>query len=42
MTLSSSSRWCVAMLVAISPAFIAIAQSKLPADLDPQSRARLP
>jgi alkylhydroperoxidase family enzyme len=42
MTLSSSSRWCVAMLVAVSPAFIAIAESKLPADLDPQSRARLP
>src|SRR5580693_10805678 len=42
MTLSSSSRWCVAMLVAVSPAFIAWAQSKIPADLDPQSRARLP
>jgi 4-carboxymuconolactone decarboxylase len=42
MALSSSSLWCVAMLVAASPAFIAFAQSKLPADLDPQSRARLP
>jgi alkylhydroperoxidase family enzyme len=39
---SSSSRWCVAMLVAVTPAFIVFAQSKLPADLDPQSRARLP
>ena len=42
MTLSSSSRWCVATLVAVSPAFIALAQSKLPADLDTESRARLP
>jgi 4-carboxymuconolactone decarboxylase len=30
------------MLLAASAAFLAYAQSKLPADLDPQSRARLP
>ncbi len=42
MTLSPvSRRWAVAV-VAASAAFIAYAQSKLPADLDPQSRARLP
>jgi 4-carboxymuconolactone decarboxylase len=42
MTLSPvSRRWAVAV-VATSAAFIAYAQSKLPADLDPQSRARLP
>jgi 4-carboxymuconolactone decarboxylase len=35
-------RWCVAMLAAVSTACIVLAQSKLPADLDPQSRARLP
>ena len=41
MTLSRSShRW--AILLATSACFIAYAQSKLPADLDPQSRARLP
>jgi 4-carboxymuconolactone decarboxylase len=42
MTLSSSSRWCAAVLLAFSAGFFAYAQSKLPADLDPQSRARLP
>jgi len=42
MTLSPAScRWA-AMLLAVSAAFLAFAQSKLPADLDPQSRARLP
>ena len=42
MTLSSSSRWCVAILLGVSAAFYAVAQSKLAADLDLQSRARLP
>jgi 4-carboxymuconolactone decarboxylase len=42
MTLFRSSRWCAAILLAASAAFLAYAQSKLPADLDPQSRARLP
>lgn len=42
MTLSAFSRRCAMILVAASAAFIAYAQSKLPADLDPQSRARLP
>jgi 4-carboxymuconolactone decarboxylase len=42
MKLSPSPRWCAAILLAGSAAFIAYAQSKLPADLDPQSRARLP
>jgi 4-carboxymuconolactone decarboxylase len=42
MTLSPFSRGCAALLVAASTAFLAYAQSKLPADLDPQSRARLP
>jgi 4-carboxymuconolactone decarboxylase len=42
MTLSPFSRWCAVFLLAASAAFIAYAQSKLPADLDPQSRARLP
>ena len=42
MTLSSFSRWCAVILLAASASFIAYAQSKLPADLDPQSRARLP
>ena len=36
-----SRRYTVVLLVA-SAAFIAYAQTKLPADLDPQSRARLP
>jgi 4-carboxymuconolactone decarboxylase len=42
MTLSPYSRWCAMMLVAASASFIIHAQSKLAADLDPQSRARLP
>jgi 4-carboxymuconolactone decarboxylase len=42
MTLSPSSRCWVAVLLAGSASFIAFAQSKLPADLDPESRARLP
>jgi 4-carboxymuconolactone decarboxylase len=42
MTLSPAShRWAVVLLAASTPV-IAFAQSKLPADLDPQSRARLP
>ena len=42
MTYSPFTRWCAVILFAASAAFIAYAQSKLPADLDPQSRARLP
>ena len=42
MTLSRSARWWAAILLAGSAAFMAYAQSKLPTDLDPQSRARLP
>src|SRR5579863_10360728 len=42
MTLSPSRRWWVAILLAGSASFIAHAQSKLPADLDPQSHARVP
>jgi 4-carboxymuconolactone decarboxylase len=42
MTISPSARWWAAILIAASASFIAYAQSKLPADLDPQSRARLP
>src|SRR5579862_9223044 len=42
MTLSAYSRRCAVMLVAALASFITYAQSKLPADLDPQSRARLP
>ena len=41
MTLSPSHRWAAILLAALAP-IIAHAQSKLPADLDPQSRARLP
>src|ERR1700677_1802206 len=37
-----SSRWWAAILLAASASFIAYGQSKLSADLDPQSRARLP
>src|ERR1700722_20851503 len=37
----TSRRWA-AILLAASASFIAYGQSKLPADLDPQSRARLP
>jgi len=42
MTLSPISGRCAVILLAASAAFIAYAQTKLPADLDPQSRARLP
>jgi 4-carboxymuconolactone decarboxylase len=42
MTLSPSSRRCAVILLAALASFIAYAQSKLPADLDSQSRARLP
>ena len=42
MILSRTSQWWSAILLAASLCFIAYAQSKLPADLDPQSRARLP
>src|SRR5512142_3548700 len=42
MTLSPFSRRCAVILLAALASFIAYAQSKLPADLDPQSRARLP
>jgi 4-carboxymuconolactone decarboxylase len=41
-TLPPSSRWCAAVLLAASASFIAYGQSKLPAGLDPESRARLP
>jgi 4-carboxymuconolactone decarboxylase len=42
MILSPSTRWRAAILLAASASFLAYAQSKLPADLDSQSRARLP
>jgi 4-carboxymuconolactone decarboxylase len=42
MTLSPYLRRCAVILVAASAAFVTHAQSKLSADLDPQSRARLP
>jgi len=42
MTLSPSSQKWAAILLAASVSIIVYAQSKLPADLDPQSRARLP
>jgi 4-carboxymuconolactone decarboxylase len=42
MTLAPSSHSWAAILLAASAAFIAYAQSKPPADLDVQSRARLP
>jgi 4-carboxymuconolactone decarboxylase len=42
MKLSQSSRWWAAVVVAGSASIVLYAQSKLPADLDPQSRARLP
>ncbi len=42
MTLAPSSRCWAAILLAVSASFMAYGQSKLPADLDPQSRARLP
>lgn len=42
MTLSPSSQKWAVILAAASASFIAFAQAKLPADIDPQSRARLP
>jgi len=42
MPLSSSTRWLAAILLAAPASYLAYAQSKLPADMDPQSRARLP
>src|ERR1700733_7807699 len=42
MTLSPFSRRCAVVLLAALASFIAYAESKLPGDLDPQSRARLP
>jgi len=42
MTLAPSSQKWAVILLAASVSFIVYAQSKLPADLDPQSRARLP
>ena len=42
MNLSPSSQKWVVIVVAASASFIAYAQAKLPADIDPQSRARLP
>jgi 4-carboxymuconolactone decarboxylase len=40
--MTPSLRWWTAILLGASASFLAFAQSKLPADLDPQSRARLP
>lgn len=42
MTLSPSAQKWAAVLLAASASFFAYAQVKLPADLDPESRARLP
>ncbi|MBZ5575995.1 MAG: carboxymuconolactone decarboxylase family protein [Acidobacteriia bacterium] len=42
MTLSRTSQKWAVLLLAASASFLVYAQSKLPADLDPQSRARLP
>jgi 4-carboxymuconolactone decarboxylase len=42
MTLSRSSQCSAAIVLAAAASFIAYAQSKLAADLDPESRARLP
>ena len=42
MTFSPSTRWWAAVLFAASASLPVYAQSKLPADLDSQSRARLP
>jgi 4-carboxymuconolactone decarboxylase len=42
MTLSPTSQRLAAFVFAASAAFVAFAQTKLPADVDPQSRARLP
>jgi 4-carboxymuconolactone decarboxylase len=41
-TFALSSRCWAVILLAASTSFVAYGQSKLPADLDPQSRARLP
>jgi 4-carboxymuconolactone decarboxylase len=42
MNLSRISKSWAAIVIAASAVFLTFAQSKLPADLDPQSRARLP
>ncbi|MGD0135452.1 MAG: carboxymuconolactone decarboxylase family protein [Bryobacteraceae bacterium] len=42
MTVTKCLRRCAVILLAASACWITYAQSKLPADLDPQSRARLP
>lgn len=42
LTRARSARRCAVIVLTAAAAFIAYAQSKLPADLDPQSRARLP
>jgi 4-carboxymuconolactone decarboxylase len=42
MTLFPSPRLCATVLLAASASYLAYAQAKLPSDLDPQSRARLP
>ena len=42
MTLSPSTHKWAAILLAASASFLSYAQAKLPADVDPQSRARLP
>lgn len=42
MTLSQFPHWWAPMLLSALVPFVAHAQSKLPADLDPKSRARLP
>lgn len=42
MTLSPTSQKWATILLAASASLIAFAQAKLPADIDPQSRARLP
>jgi 4-carboxymuconolactone decarboxylase len=42
MTLSPSSQRLLAVALAASAAFVVYGQTKLPADVDPQSRARLP
>src|SRR5215813_12432074 len=42
MMTSRISQICAAVLFAASAALVAFAQAKLPADIDPQSRARLP
>jgi hypothetical protein len=42
LTRTRSARRCAVIALTAAAAFIAYAQSKLPADLDPQSRARLP